>query len=116
MTLVLEKVKWDAVQFARKGARVVGVSGFLDLVRLLVPLVVGICLGYFLREKRSLKLGKVASGIILVLIFSLGFAIGSNSELLAVMPRIGLTAIVLLATASFFSILFLKAARRLAKI
>ncbi|MCS7114308.1 MAG: hypothetical protein RMJ15_07465 [Nitrososphaerota archaeon] len=91
-------------------------SGFLDVFRLLVPLAVGICFGYFWREKGRLKLGKAASGIILVLIFSLGFAMGSNNELLAIMPRMGLTAVVLLAMASFFSILFLKAARRLTKI
>lgn len=91
-------------------------AGFLDLARLIFPLVVGICLGYFWREKKRLKLDKMASAVILILIFSLGFAVGSNSELLAVMPSIGLAAIVLLAMVSFFSILFLKVARKLAKI
>lgn len=85
----------------------------LDLVRLLVPLAVGIAVGYFLREKRRLNIGKITSGTILVLIFSLGFAMGSNGELLAVMPHVGLTAIVLVAMALLFSIVFVKAARKL---
>ena len=84
----------------------------LDLVRLLVPLAVGIALGYFLRRRR-LNLDKITSGIILVLIFSLGFAMGSNGELLAVMPHVGLTAIVLVVMALLFSIVFVKAARKL---
>jgi CHASE2 domain-containing sensor protein len=91
---------------------VVGVPALLDLVRLLVPLAVGIALGYFLRRRR-LNLDKITSGIILVLIFSLGFAMGSNGELLAVMPHVGLTAIVLVVMALLFSIVFVKAARKL---
>lgn len=103
------------LKFAKK-TRVFGVSGFLDLVGLLVPLVVGIFLGYLWRKKKRLNVSKVFSGIILVLIFSLGFDIGSNDELLEVIPHIGLTAVVLLAMALFFSMLFLKVARRLVKI
>jgi uncharacterized membrane protein YbjE (DUF340 family) len=91
---------------------VVGVPALLDLVRLLVPLAVGIALGYFLRRRR-LNPDKITSGIILVLIFSLGFAMGSNGELLAVMPHVGLTAIVLVVMALLFSIVFVKAARKL---
>ena len=41
---------------------------------------------------------------------------GSNGELLAVMPNVGVTTIVLLAMALFFSILFVKAARKLVRI
>lgn len=88
----------------------------LDVVRLVLPLVMGIVVGYFLREKRHLNLGKIISGIILVLIFSLGFTMGSNGELLAVMPNVGVTTMVLLAMALFFSILFVKAARKLVRI
>jgi uncharacterized membrane protein YbjE (DUF340 family) len=86
------------------------------MIRLILPLVAGIALGYFLRNKKHLNLNKIVSGIILVLIFSLGFTIGSNSDLLAMMPQVGLSAIVLLSTTLLFSILFVKAARKLAKI
>jgi uncharacterized membrane protein YbjE (DUF340 family) len=86
------------------------------MIRLILPLVAGIFIGYFLRNKKYLNLNKIVSGIILVLIFSLGFTIGSNSDLLAMMPQVGLSAIVLLSTALLFSILFVKAARKLAKI
>lgn len=88
----------------------------LDIARLVLPLVVGIVSGYFLNERKRLNLGKITSGIILVLIFSLGFTMGSNYELLAVMPNVGFRAIVLLAMALFFSILFVKAAKKLVRI
>jgi hypothetical protein len=92
------------------------VPNLLDVARLVLPLVTGIVVGYFLREKKRLNLGKIISGIILVLIFSLGFTMGSNGELLAVMPNVGVTTIVLLALALFFSILFVKAAKKLVRI
>ncbi len=88
----------------------------LDIARLVLPLVAGIVLGYFLRERVRLNLGKITSGIILVLIFSLGFTMGANGELLAVLPNVGLTAIVLLVMALLFSIIFVKAARKLVRI
>jgi len=74
-------------------------------------------LGYRLRRKRGiLKVEKLVLVIILALIFSLGFSIGSNSELLAVMPSIWLNALVLLVMALLFSVLFAKAAVKLVKI
>ncbi|MGB9853683.1 MAG: LysO family transporter [Candidatus Bathyarchaeales archaeon] len=88
----------------------------LDIAKLILPLVAGIASGYFLRERKRLNLNKITSATILVLIFSLGFTMGSNGELLAVLPNVGLTTIVLLATALFFSIFFVKAARKLVKI
>ena len=90
----------------------------VDVVRLVIPLVVGIVLGYFLRNNKSLSLNlnKIVSGTILVLIFSLGFTIGSNNDLLAMMPNVGLSAIVLLSTTLLFSKIFAKAARKLMKI
>ncbi|MGB9959610.1 MAG: LysO family transporter [Candidatus Bathyarchaeales archaeon] len=87
----------------------------LDIAKLVLPLVAGIAAGYFLKERKRLNLNKIISAIILVLIFSLGFTMGSNNELLAVLPNVGLTTIVLLTTALFFSILFVKAARKLVK-
>ncbi|MGB9671534.1 MAG: LysO family transporter [Candidatus Norongarragalinales archaeon] len=86
------------------------------MARLIIPLVAGIILGYFLRNKKRLKLDKIISGIILALIFSLGFTIGSNNELLSVMPQVGSSSIVLLSAALFFSVLFAKAARKLMKL
>lgn len=88
----------------------------LDVARIILPLVAGIVAGYFLRGRKRLNLGRVTSVIILVLIFSLGFTMGSNGELLSVIPNVGLTSIALLAMALFFSVLFVKAARKLVKI
>jgi len=88
----------------------------LDFARLVVPLATGIGVGYLLRMKRSLSLNKLVSGTILVLIFSLGFAMGANGDLLSALPNVGLTSIMLLTMALFFSILFVKAARKLVKI
>jgi predicted ABC-type exoprotein transport system permease subunit len=86
----------------------------MNFTVLVVPLVAGILLGYFLREKRKVNLGKVTLGIILVLIFSLGFGIGSNSELLNSLPEVGWSAIVIASVAIVFSVIFVKVARRTA--
>lgn len=91
-------------------------SDVLYLARLIVPLALGIALGCFLRNHKHWKLDNLTSGVILVLIFCLGFAIGSNGELLAVMPTVGYSSIVLLIAALFFSIFFVKAVRKLMKI
>ena len=69
-------------------------------------------LGYFLREKRKDNLSKVTFGIILVLIFSLGFGIGSNSELLNSLPDVGLSAAVIASLAIVFSVVLVKAVKR----
>jgi hypothetical protein len=83
------------------------------MAKLVIPLVAGIILGYFLRNKERLSFNKIISGIILVLMFSLGFNIGSNNELLAIMPQVGLSTIILLSATLLFSVLFVEAARKL---
>jgi len=84
----------------------------LSALTLIIPLIAGILLGYFSREKTRLNLDKVTLMAIVVLIFSLGFSIGSNTELLNSMPKIGLTALVMSVLAIIFSVLFVKLARR----
>ena len=84
----------------------------MNFALLVVPLGVGILLGYFLREKRKVNLAKVTFGIILVLIFSLGFGIGSNSELLNSLPDVGLSATVIASLAIVFSVVLVKAVKR----
>lgn len=83
------------------------------LVYLAVPLVVGVLLGYLVRDKKLPKLDKLSLGIIVVLIFSLGFGIGSNNELLVSLPQVGLQAIVIATLAILFSIAFIKMGKRL---
>ena len=83
---------------------------------LVVPLVVGVVAGFLLREKRHFGLGKVTFGVILVLIFSLGFTIGSNNELLASFPSVGVSALVLALLAIGFSVLFVVLVRRRLKL
>jgi uncharacterized transporter YbjL len=84
----------------------------MNFALLIVPLAAGIFVGYFLREKRKINLGKATLGIILVLIFALGFGIGSNSELLSSLPDVGLSGAVIASLAIVFSIIFVKAIRR----
>ncbi len=91
-------------------------AGLLDIAVLVPPLVAGIVIGYYLRGKKLPNFGKLVLGIILILIFSLGFSIGSNAELLAIMPSVGFNALMLLVMALLFSILFVKAARKLVKV
>lgn len=84
----------------------------ISALTLIIPLIAGILLGYFSREKTRLKLDKVTLMAIVVLIFSLGFSIGSNTELLNSMPKIGLTALVMSILAIIFSVLLVKFAQR----
>ena len=86
----------------------------MNFALLMLPLAAGMFVGYFFREKRKVNLGKVTLGIILVLIFSLGFGIGSNSELLNSLPDVGLSAAVIASLAIALSVIFVKALRRTA--
>lgn len=86
----------------------------MNFALLVVPLAAGILFGYFLREKRKVNLGKVTFGVILVLIFSLGFGIGSNSELLKSLPDVGLSAALIASLAIVFSVVLVKVVKRTA--
>jgi uncharacterized membrane protein YbjE (DUF340 family) len=85
-------------------------------LNVIVPLIVGIAVGYFLRNKKHVDLGKLIFGAIVILIFSMGFLIGSNNDLLQSMPEIGLNALVMAVLAIFFSIIFLKAFKKMVKL
>jgi len=86
------------------------------MLTLVLALVAGIGLGYVLREKKRVDLRKVVFGAIIILIFSMGFSIGSNNVLLTSMPAIGVNAVVIMALSVVFSIVFLKVARKLVKL
>jgi uncharacterized membrane protein YbjE (DUF340 family) len=83
--------------------------GFAFLV---VPLFAGMLLGFALRGRRRAILGRVTFGVILVLIFSLGFSIGSNSDLLSSLSEVGLTAIVVACLTVLFSVVLVSAVRK----
>lgn len=83
------------------------------LVYLVVPLVAGILLGYLFKDKKLPKLDKLSLAVIVVLIFSLGFGIGSNNELLASLPQVGFQALVIATLAILFSIAFIKMGKKL---
>ncbi len=84
----------------------------LTLVYLIVPLVVGIMLGFLLRDKKLPKLEKTSVAVVVILIFSLGFGIGSNNELLSSLPQVGVQGLVIAAIAILFSIIFVKAGKK----
>jgi hypothetical protein len=79
----------------------------------MVPLVVGILLGYLLRNRKLPKLDKISLAVIVILIFSLGFGIGSNNELLSSLPQVGFQALIIAAMAILFSIAFVKLGKKL---
>jgi hypothetical protein len=83
---------------------------------LVLPLIAGLFLGYLLRERKKVNLTKVTLGIILILIFSLGFTIGSNNELLGSMSSVGLSALLMALLAIGFSVLFVALIRRRVRI
>ena len=84
------------------------------MASLTVALVAGILSGYLLQNKKHVNLNRVTLGVIIVLIFSLGFSIGSNNELLGSLPRVGLNAVVIVLLAVGFSVVFVKAAGKVA--
>jgi uncharacterized membrane protein YbjE (DUF340 family) len=91
------------------------VSDQLTVLYLMIPLVGGILAGYLLRNKKLVKIDKISVPIILVLIFCIGFSIGSSSDLLAAMPTVGVQALVICVLAIAFSIAFVLAGKKLVK-
>jgi uncharacterized membrane protein YbjE (DUF340 family) len=75
----------------------------------------GMLLGYIFREKMRVNFSGVTFWLIMMLIFSLGFTIGSNNELLNSMPKVGLKAFALSSLAILFSMFFVKVAKKLVK-
>jgi uncharacterized membrane protein YbjE (DUF340 family) len=88
----------------------------VDISVLVLPLIAGVLLGYFMRQRRQVNLTKITFGIILVLIFSLGFSIGSNNALLESIPKVGLSALVISVLTILFSVLFVGLVRRKVKL
>ena len=88
----------------------------ITVLFLIIPLAAGIFVGYLLREKKKINLDKTTLAIILVLIFSLGFTIGSDNNLLASIPKVGVSALAMAVSAITFSVLFVVLARRRLKI
>jgi uncharacterized transporter YbjL len=83
---------------------------------LIIPLVTGVVVGYLLRGTKHVSFGRVTLAAILVLIFSLGFGIGSNNELLGSLVKVGLNAVVIASLAIVFSVVFVKAVRKLVRL
>lgn len=88
----------------------------MSMLNLVVTLVVGITLGFMFRNRKRVDLEKVNLLAILALIFSLGFSIGSDNELLASMLQVGVNALLISLLAIFFSVAFLEIARKAARI
>jgi uncharacterized membrane protein YbjE (DUF340 family) len=84
----------------------------LTFVYLIVPLVVGILFGFLLKDRKLPKLDKVSLAMVVILIFSLGFGIGSNNELLSSLPQVGAQGLVIAVLGILFSIIFVKAGKK----
>ena len=88
----------------------------ITILYLTIPLAAGILLGYRLRQRKHINLNRLMLAVILVLIFSLGFTIGSNNDLLMSIPVVGVSALGMAVSAIFFSVLFVVLVRRKLKI
>lgn len=88
----------------------------VNLALLIVPLITGIAAGYFLRDKRRIEQGKLVFWVILVLIFSLGFSIGSNNDLLGALPDVAAISVILVLFTVGFSVVLVKVAGKLVKL
>jgi hypothetical protein len=93
-----------------------GLFDIVYLAVLTVALVGGILFGYLLRNRKRASLDRVSFGVILLLIFSLGFSIGGDKALLGSLPKVGFNAVVILLFALTFSVVFVKVARRLVRV
>lgn len=78
----------------------------------IVPLLAGLGLGLVLRRKGEVDLSRPTMVVIIILIFSLGFSIGSNDTLLESLPRVGAGSIVLMLLAVGFSVLLVASVDR----
>ena len=87
----------------------------LSLLDVVLPLVIGVLCGYLLRNQKLPRLENLSLAVVVILIFSLGFGIGSNNQLLSALPQVGLQALLISALAIAFSIVFVKAGKRLVK-
>jgi hypothetical protein len=96
--------------------RSLGARTMVNFAVLVLPLIAGLFLGYLLRQRKKINLAKVTLGTILILIFSLGFTIGSNNELLDSMYSVGLSALLMALLAIGFSVLFVAFIRRRVRI
>ncbi len=85
----------------------------LYMFSLTLFLVAGISVGYCLRGRKQLNISKITVFSIVVLIFSLGFGIGSNRELLNSLPRIGWNIVVIASLTMLSSLLLVIIATRL---
>jgi uncharacterized membrane protein YbjE (DUF340 family) len=85
----------------------------LYMTSLTAALIAGIFTGHFLRDKRHVSFDKITLGIIILLIFSLGFSIGSNRDLLNSLPTLGVDAALIASSAILFSVALVKIARKM---
>jgi hypothetical protein len=89
----------------------------LTLPYIVISLIAGIGLGYLLQQRRrQVDLSRVTFAVVLLLIFSLGFSIGSNDDLLGSLPKVGADAVMIMLLAVGFSVIFVKAAGRLVRL
>ncbi len=88
----------------------------VNLALFIVPLIAGIGLGYLLRNKKQIQFSRLLFWVILVLIFSLGFSIGSNGDLLNALPDIAGASVILVLLTIGFSAVFVRIAMKLVKL
>ncbi|MBS7632457.1 LysO family transporter [Candidatus Bathyarchaeota archaeon] len=86
------------------------------MFHLMVVLIAGIALGYFLRGKSKARISKAIFASIMLLIFFLGFTLGSNSELLRSLPIFGWNALLIALISMLLSAAFALLVKRLVKI
>jgi len=83
---------------------------------LVLPLFAGILAGYALRKRWHVNLTRITFAIIIALIFSLGFSIGSSDDVLTSLPRVGWSALFMASLTILFSIVLVELARRKVKL
>jgi uncharacterized membrane protein YbjE (DUF340 family) len=88
----------------------------VDFAVFVVPLVAGILTGYALRNRWHANVSRATFVTILALIFSLGFSIGSNNDVLSSLPRVAWNAFFMAVLAIVFSVALVELAKRRVKL
>lgn len=68
----------------------------MTMIPIFLSILIGIAVGYLIRQKRIVKYtAQLLNGVIVLLLFVLGIAVGSNEQLVAGFTSLGIEALLL---------------------
>lgn len=81
----------------------------MTMIPIFLSILIGIAVGYLIRQKRIVKYtAQLLNGVIVLLLFVLGIAVGSNEQLVAGFTSLGIEALLLTIGATLCSLVAAK--------